>query len=147
LRVVAGVYALFGIACLLWIAIAWRMASATSLPLTDQAREFWASGIPSMAVRAVGSFVLSGLSARLLTLRRLWQLVAAVGSLLFAIPIVVGGLRAAAFEIQAYTDLGKGYSYLAILLGTQLGLVLVSSLCSFVIWRQVRASNNRWRGP
>jgi hypothetical protein len=148
LRVVAALCALFGAAYLLWIATVWMMTSSSPpTSVMHEVAERYASAIPSVAAWATGSFVLASLSARLLTLSRSWQLATTAGSLLFTILIVQAAARVSAIDIPLYSGLGQGYSALAILLGLWWGLALVSSSCSHVLWRQVRASNNRWRGP
>jgi hypothetical protein len=149
LRVVAGLYASFGAVCLLWIAMVWTTASsAPSASLTHQVAERYASAIPSVAARAIGSFVLSVLSLRLLMLTRSWRMATAVGSVLFSLLIVLSAARVSAVDIPVYLAMEReDYSVLAIVLGLWWGLALVYSVCSYLLWRQLRASNNRWRGP
>jgi hypothetical protein len=149
LRVVAALYASFGAVCLLWIAMVWTAASSAPLAsLTHQVADRCASAIPSVAARAIGSFVLSALSLRLLMLSRSWRMATTVGSVLFSLLIVLAAARVSAVDIPVYLAMEReDYPVLAIVLGLWWGLALVYSVCSYLLWRQLRASNNRWRGP
>ena len=142
LRVTAVIYALFGIACLIWIAIAPTLVSSLSRETSNQAP----SAIPFVATWAIACFVLSGLSLCFLMLDRSWRIRAIVGSLLLSLVAIWAVARFSAEVAPVYWSLGER-GLLAIKLGTWWGIALAYSLCSFLLWKQLRASNNRWRGP
>jgi len=135
LRVVAALYALLGIVIVSGIVIVWTVFSTKPEP---------ASAIPSQAAKVVGSFALSVLSLRLLTLSRSWRIATALGSLLVSVLIVLAAARVSGAEIPVYFAVGpESPSDMAVALGIWWGLALVYSMCSYVVWRQARASNHR----
>jgi hypothetical protein len=139
LRVVSVVYALFGVACVLVIAIAWAMGSAkTQTPLTHHVAERAALSVPPAAVLATASFLLCGLSLRFLILTRPWQMVAVAGSILFSLMTVMAAARNSAMYAPLYLGREGGYPMLATALAIWWGLALVYSMCSYLVWKQLR---------
>jgi hypothetical protein len=151
LRVVAAIYALFGVAFLLWIAIVGIMAS-TSTPTSPmhELDERAASAIPSVAMSAVECLALSGLALCFLKLGRLWRVATIAGSSLLSLLVIWNAVRVSAADIPEYLAWRQqgGPTYpLVVMLATWWGIALVYSACSLLLWRHVWASKNRWRGP
>jgi hypothetical protein len=144
-RVVAAVYALFGAAFLLWIVTVRTMASfGPAASLTRHVAERSASTIPRVTALAIACIVLSGLSLRFVASNRWWQIATTAGSVLFSLLLLLAGARTSFTNVPAYLGAGGGYSALAILLGVWWSPPLISSFCSYLLWRQLRASNNRF---
>jgi hypothetical protein len=147
LRFVALLYAMFGTVYLCWIAVVWSYTPSTSsASLVDQAFARYALGIPFVAAGAVVCFVLSGLSLNFLRLGWSWRIGTIAGSSLLSLNFLWGAVRHSADVAPKYlARVPPDHIHLAIDLGSYWGLTLLYSICSFLLWRQLRTSNHRGR--
>jgi Sec-independent protein secretion pathway component TatC len=81
-------------------------------------------------------------------LTRPWRIVAIGVSLGASISYIVGAMQGTAATVPRYPVLEPtDYVHLAIVLALYWGFALILPLCSYLLWRQVRASNNLSRRP
>ena len=145
LRIVAVVYALLGV-----------LATAALIVLMKSVWPGWTGGsswegFGRGAARAVAvstSFavvfwLLALLSFRYLALSRAWRSLALVSSLVVLLWFILAGI--------AVTFIGRGGApgWRPVASQIVLAWVVVSAVagCSYLLWRNLRASNNRWSGP
>jgi hypothetical protein len=103
-----------------------------------------AQHFPLTAAIAVGLIVLSGLSLRFLTLSRPWRIAAIAVSLFFSLSQIANAARVTLIVTPMYLNFGPdNYGYLAAELAMPWGWALAYSLCSYLLWKQLRVSNNR----
>jgi hypothetical protein len=145
LRVVAAVYAVFGAPLVALIGLILFWASITP-PELRQYAESYTRAIPLMASLAIGYFALSGLSLRFLRLGLSWRIATIAVSVILSLLAIWRAARASAVDISVHLAMGRSYSAL-LLLGLWWGLALLYSVCSYLLWQQIRTSNNRSRGP
>jgi small-conductance mechanosensitive channel len=122
LRAVACVYALLGLLCFI--------GAAALLNLTGDF--LWSSAI--LLSLALVFFALAWLSLRYLVYSRGWRASTLAACMLI---VLLGVMVAGAVSLSGG---GRGVSGLWC-------FVLLCAICSYLLWRQQRASNNRWRGP
>jgi len=148
LRIVALLYAMFGAVYLCWIAVVWSIAPSTpSGSLADQFVSRLASAIPFVAAGAFVCLVLSGLSLCFLKLGWSWRIATIAGSSLLSLNLLWSAARHSADVAPIYLALEPpDHVHLAIDLGFWWGLTSLYLICSLLLWRQLRASYNRWRG-
>jgi hypothetical protein len=135
-------YVFVAILKVIWIVAMRTTASqAQSGSLAHEVAHRAAQSFPLAAAAAIGLCVLSGLSFRFLALSRSWRIAAIVTSLLVSLSQIANSARDTLLVTPAYLDLGpQAYSALAVALGMYWGLAVAFSLCSYLLWKQFRAS-------
>jgi hypothetical protein len=103
-----------------------------------------ARSFPLTAATAVGLFALSVLALRFLVLSRSWRIAAIAVSLFISLLEIANATRKTLIVAPTYLKLGAdSYGYLAVELALFWGWALAYSLCSYLLWKQLRASSNR----
>jgi hypothetical protein len=134
LRAVAWFYALLGV-----LAVACAVVIVGLSPYVGGGVRAQSTPLTIYIVLAVTFWVLAWLSLRYLVLSSGWQAFAIAASILLALLGLSGAVQV---TLTGRANLG----WMA-LIPIWWGLAFAFSLCSSVLWRQRRASNNRWRGP
>jgi len=146
LRIVAFFYAAVVALVLGWFTLmrtAAPSASPGSIPYELAQRA--ANALPLVAVTAIFYLALSCLSLRFLALSRSWQVATIAGSLLASLSQVSISVRDTLIVTPKYLNLGlHAYGYLAVELGVFWGRASAFVLCSYLLWKQMRDSNNRF---
>ncbi len=147
LWITALIYGAFGGVLVVWMGLMWKMAaSSQSGPLRDAAVNA-TQRFPLTAVMVLVYFSLAGLSFRFLAIPRPWRVVAFVASLLVGLNQLVGAARYTVFVIRSYSRLDAGLgdyaAPLAIMAGTAWTPVLLLCLCTWVLWRLLRAASSQ----
>lgn len=145
LRIVALFYVVVAVLKVSVMVTMRMMASQTqSGSLAHYAALRAAQSFPLTVATAVGLFVLSGLSLRFLTLSRSWRIAAIAVSLFISLLEIANAARKTLIVTPTFLKLGPdSYGYLAVELAVFWGWALAYSLCSYLLWRQLLASNNR----
>jgi hypothetical protein len=150
LRFVALLYAMLGAAWVFCVVVV-LTAAPSSDSLMQQIHARWASAVPFVATGAIVCLLLSGLSLWFLKLGWPWRVATIAGSLLLSLNFVGTAARHSADVAPIYlAEDPPDHVHLAIDLGLYWGLTLTYSICSLLLWGQLRASNNRLersRGP
>ena len=103
-----------------------------------------AEAFPLNATIVVGLCVLSGLSLRFLTLPLSWRIAAIVVSLFVSLLEIATAAQSTLIVTPTFLKLGPDhYGDFAFELAVLWGWALAYSLCSYLLWRQLRASNDR----
>ena len=136
-------YAVFGVFLLFDAWIFYSLAESSSSIAKTLARNV---SVPWMVMVAVGYLLLSGASLAFMRLTKPWRIVTIVLSLAASTTHIVGAARTTVAIVPVYlahepTD----YLHLVIQLALYWGLALILCLCSYLLWKQLLASNNRWR--
>jgi hypothetical protein len=140
---VALLYAMLGAACVFYVVVVLTAASSSD-SLAQQVHAHLASAVPFIATRAIVCLLLSGLSLWFLKLGWPWRVATIAGSLLLSLNFAGTAARHSADVAPIYLALDPpDHVHLAIDLGLYWGLTLTYSICPFLLWRQLRASNNR----
>lgn len=147
LGIVAVVYAVFGVFLLFDARMLISLAQSPSS--SPMARNLTRNvSIPWVVAVAVGHLLLSGLSLGFPRLTRPWRIVAIGVSLGATISYIGGAMRGTAATVPRYLALEPtDYLHLAIVLLLYWGFALILCFRSYLLWRQVRASNNLSRRP
>jgi len=133
LRVVALWYALLGAICTVGAIVVFNIF--WNHPRLWHELASPGSSLSIYISTAVAFWVSTALSLRYFVLSHAGQIVTLVVSILLALCSIL-----AAGRVTVTSPMGLG-------LMAWWGLALACSLCSLLLWRNGRASNNRWRGP
>jgi hypothetical protein len=140
LRIVALFYVVVGIVKVIVIFTMRTSASQTQAgSLAHHVAVRAAQRFSLTAATAIGLFVLSGLALRFLVLSRSWRIAAIAVSLLFSLSQIANAARQTLVVVPKYVTLGPdNYGYLAVELSLFWGWAIAYSLCSYVLWKQLR---------
>jgi hypothetical protein len=145
LRIVAFFYAAVGVLLLLWLTTIRTLGS--SAPAGSRTHEYAlhpANVFPLVALTVICYFALSGLSLRFLALSRPWRIATIAGSLFASCLQIANSARETLIVTPIYLKLGPdNYGFMAVELAMFWGRALAFALCSYLLWKRLRASNNR----
>ena len=140
LRIVAIFYAAITVLGLVgFAAIITTGASMPSGSIMREHAQHAAKAFPLAAVTAILYLVLSGLSFRFRVLSRSWRIAAIAGSLLVSLSQIATSARDTLIVTPILLD-PADYGTLAVELGIFWGRALAFSLCTYLLWRQLRVS-------
>lgn len=145
LRIVAFFYAAVGILVLGWFVV--MRTAFTSAPSGSTLYEYAhhaAATFLWVVVSAICYLALSGLSLRFPALSPSWRIVTIAASLLVSLSQIARSVRDTLIVTPIYLHLGPStYGDLAVELGVFWGRALPFSLCSYLLWKRLRDSNDR----
>jgi hypothetical protein len=146
LRFVALFYAMLGAASVFYIVA--FLAIASSASVAQKIHAHLASAVPFVATQAIVCLLLCGLSLWFLKLGSRLRVATIAGSLFLSLNFAGSAAIHSADVAPIYLAREPpDHVHLAIDLGLYWGLTLTYSICSFLLWRQLRASSVTLSSP